>query len=251
MTGRCPEVCICVRETLDWGDEAAVRSGLHEEFRPKYEMWNRTFNIPYHRFRERLKQIAEGTLRGVLGARVVAPAAVPPGALVVPVDDDDWFAPDLAARLAAAFDGSARGYRWRSFILEAKPPGVLGFLRRGRPVTPVPDRSRFTCTSNNYAFVADGAAFDFLRSHAEASRRFDARPSDVRRLPLSLSLQNRNLASQTALAWGKPTIPLGKLLRRYGRYHGLYERVALPDDLSWARPSVAAMADLMQELKPR
>ena len=248
---RCPPICICVRETLDWGNEAAVQAGLIRDFLPKYEMWNRTFNVPYHRFRQRLKEIAEATLRGVEGARVVARAEVPPGALVVPVDDDDWFAPDLAARLAAAWDESLRGYRWLSHILEARPPGLLGLLRRGRPVTPVADGSRFTCTSNNYAFVALGDARDLVRSHAEASRRFDASPEGVRRLPLSLSLQNRNLASQTALAWGKPTIPRSKLLRRYRRYRSLYDRVALPADLSWARRGVAAMADLMRELKPR
>lgn len=248
-----PGICISVRETLDWADEAAVESGLLPGFRAKYDMWNRTFRMPYRLFRARAKEIAEATLKAVLGARVVPSAQLPEGALVVPVDDDDWFAPDLAARLREAWDPSARGYRWQSSILEARPPGnPLRWLRGlGRPVTPVPDASRFTCTSNNYAFVAGGDARDLVRSHAEASRRFDARPEEVRRLPLSLSLQNRNLASQTALAWGKPTIPRGQLLRRYRRYRALYGRVELPPALAWARPSVEAMAELMRDLEPR
>ena len=59
------------------------------------------------------------------------------------------------------------------------------------------------------------------------------------------------LASQTALAWGKPTIPRGQLLRRYRRYRALYGRVELPPALAWARPSVEAMAELMRDLEPR
>lgn len=252
MTGP-PGIRIVVRATLDWGDEAAVRAGLRDDFRPKYEMWNRTFNVPYHRFRQRLKALAEGTLQGVSGAQVVVPDAIAAGALVVPVDDDDWFAPDLASRLAAAFDGSAFGYRWPSFILEARPMGnpLRWLLNRGHPVAPAADDSRFTCTSNNYAFVAGADARELARSHAEASRRFDARPGEVRRLPFALSLQNRNLASQTALAWGQPTIARSKLLRRYRRYRSLYDRVDLPPELSWARPCVDAMRDLMRELRPR
>jgi hypothetical protein len=251
VTGRRPEICISVRKTLDWGDEAKVRAGLIPGFLPKYEMWNETFVLPYHVFRQRLKAIAEATLRGVAGARLVEPEALPTGALVVPVDDDDWFAPDLAARLGEAWDGSARGYRWSSFILEARPGGLLGLLGLRGPSAPEPDRSRFTCTSNNYAFVAEADAADLVRSHAEASRRFDASPGELRRLPLSLSLQNRNLASQTALGWKKPTISRARLLRRYRRYRDFYGRVALPEELSWARAPVAAMAELMRALRPR
>lgn len=247
----CPAICICVRRTLDWRDEAKVRSQLIGDFRPKYEMWNETFSIPYHRFRQRLKEIAEATLHGVEGARLVAPAEAPRGALVVPVDDDDWLAPDLAVRLREAWDGSARGYFWTSHILEARPPGMRWLLDRMRPVTPVPDGSRFTCASNNYAFVAGSDAWELGQSHAQASRSFDAQPGAVRRLPLALSLQNRNLSSQTVLSWGRPTIPRRRLLRRFRRYRALYGRVALPGELSWARPSVDAMADLMAELKPR
>lgn len=251
MSPACPEICLCVRRTLDWGDEAAVESRLDPDFRPKYEMWNATFNIPYRRFRVRLKEIAEATLLGVQGARLVTPATVPPGSLVVPVDDDDWLAPDLAARLREAWDGSTQGYSWRSHILEARPlrhplRWILGLMR---PV--VPKGSRFTCSSNNYAFVAGSDAEELLRSHVQASRRFDAHPDELRRLPLALSLQNRNLSSQTVLGWGKPSIPRRRLLRRFRRYRELYDRVALPGDLSWARPCVAAMAALMRELAVR
>jgi hypothetical protein len=249
----CPEICICVRQTLDWGNEAVVQAQLIRDFRPKYALWNGTFNIPYHRFRERLKAIAEATLVRVEGARLVPPADVPAGALVVPVDDDDWLAPELAVRLREAWDGSARGFSWRSHILEARPPGnpVRWLLSRVRPVVPAPDGSRFTCASNNYAFVAAGDVQDLMRSHPQASRSFDADPAAVRRLPLALSLQNRNLSSQTVLGWGKPMIPRRSLLRRFRRYRSLYDRVALPGELAWARPCVAAMAELMRDLRPR
>ena len=92
------DVFLCVRRTIDWRDETKIDPG----FRPKVEAWNATFPMPYPVFRQRLKEIAAANLARVEGATVADLAAVPPGAIVAPVDDDDWFAPDLAAELRRA-----------------------------------------------------------------------------------------------------------------------------------------------------
>jgi hypothetical protein len=240
-----------VRATIDWRDEAAVDAQLFPEFRAKRALWDATFGLPYHLFRHRVKEIAQRNLAEVRGVTVSSPADLPDGALVVPVDDDDWFAPDLADHLARAYDPAARGYRWPLRVMQARLPGnPLSRLLHGRRDPLRAEHTEWTCGTNNYAVLYEGAWKETLRSHGEASRRFDAEPGAVRRLDATLSLQNRNLSSQTLLGWRKPPIGRNKLLRRYRRHRRFYHRVALPPGLAWARPYVAAMAELMDELQP-
>jgi len=236
------EVCICLRPTLDWGDEAAVHAGLDPEFRPKMEAWDATFSLPYARFRQRLTEIARENWSRVRDARVVGLDDVPDGCLAVPVDDDDWFAPDLVARLRVALDGRPRGLLWTRWILEARPWGLRRL--RGRRA-----EERFTCGSNNYAVVTGGTWTIALPGHGKASRQFDAHPDRVRRIDARLSVQNRNLSSQTVLGWRTGIIPRSRLRRRYRRYRRLYDPTALPPDLAWAQPCVEAMAGLMADLR--
>jgi hypothetical protein len=227
------EVFLCVRRTIDWRDETRI----DPQFRPKVEAWNATFPMPYHVFRQRLKEIAAANLARVEGAAVADLAAVPEGAVVAPVDDDDWFAPDLATELRRAFDPLALGFLWPRYVLEARP-----WLARA------PDHARYTCGTNNYAVVNAEGWGEAAEGHGRASRRFDAHGDRVRRLPRMLSIQNRNLSSQTVLAWGRPTISRLRLRRRWRRHRKLYDRVRLPAELAWAEPCVRAMAALMREL---
>ena len=80
---------------------------------------------------------------------------------------------------------------------------------------------------------------------------FDAHPQKLRRLPETLSVQNRNLSSQTALAWGRPTITRAELVATYGRYRKVYAAAELPRDVRWAEPYVAMLAELMKEIRFR
>jgi len=238
---------ICVRRTLDWQDEDLVSAEVLPEFRPKLVAWNATFDMPYHVFRQRLKTIAQLNLARIEGVTHSALGAVPPGHVIVPVDDDDWLAPDLGVQLGRALDPNARGYLWRREVIE--PPSLrrgLSYVARrlGRP-------ERDTCKTNNYAFVNEPGVPDLVLDHMRASEYFDAHPSDVRRIPATLAVQNRNLASQTALAWGRPSISRDELLAVFRRYRDLYSSPRLAAALSWARPYVDLMADLMQEIRPK
>jgi hypothetical protein len=247
-----PDVFVCVRPSIDWTDEAAVDAQLIPEFRPKRATWDALFTVPYHAFRARLTEIARENLARIRGATVAPAAAAPEGALVVPVDDDDWFAPDLAERLAAAYDPQRRGYHWRQRVLQARLPGnALSRLLRGRRDPLRDDHERFVCGSNNYAVVYEGAWKGLLASHAQASRYFTAHPDRVRAIDTTASIQNRNLSSQTVMGWRKPAISRGRLLRRWRRHRRFYREVELPPDLLWARPHVDAMARLMDALQPR
>lgn len=247
-----PTIQICVRRTIDWEDLAVVEANLIPSLRPKYEMWNRTFRMPYHLFRHRVKRIAALNLSRMKEAAIRPFEEVEPGSMLVPVDDDDWFSPDLAAHLKAAYDPAMRGYVWNRHTLKPHPVTnpFRWAWRKMRGLEPEPDPIRFTCSTNNYAYrVGDGWGENIL-GHCKASRRFDSDPRLIKRLRHKLSIQNKNLSSQTALAWNKPAISRARLMRRFRRYKKLYAAVRLSDELAWAEPYVRMMAELMEELEP-
>src|SRR5262245_31141736 len=115
-------ITICIRCSIDWNDEAAVAQQIQEEFRPKMEMWNATFTIPYHRFRQRIKEIAQRNLAQIDGAEIVPLEETAAGAIVVPIDDDDWFSPDLATILRQADTPEIRGFYWIHNTIELPRP---------------------------------------------------------------------------------------------------------------------------------
>jgi hypothetical protein len=237
---------ICVRSTLPWHDEAAVAASLIPGVRPQVELWNTTFDMRYAAFRQRLVEIARQNLARVEGARVSALDDVPRGALVVPVDDDDWFSPELAERLLSEPGEGLQGYHWNRYIVETP--------RRAHR-WPWPDRrraadtSRHTCGSNNYAVRNLPEHTESIASHVRASALFDASPGRFRHVSASLSVQNRNLASRSALAAGSSTLTRGELIERFGRHRKLYARLRLPPEVAWAQPCIASMAELMHAVR--
>src|SRR5262249_10505011 len=151
-----------------------------------------------------VRRIAESNLARVENAAVLPWDEIPDGALVAPVDDDDWFAPDLARALERAYDAQTLGYFWTSSFLEV-PIDLghrLGLLRRTLfPSTP----PRWICTTNNYAVVKHRDAKPLLEKHTVASAHFAGVDAGrVRRLDGRLSVMNRTLASQTSLGFLRP-----------------------------------------------
>lgn len=239
-------IYIVVRQTTDWGDEATFRAQVPERVRPAVELWNATFQMPYHLFRRELKRIAQLSWLRIAGAAIVAPEDVPGGALAVPTDDDDWFSPRLAEVLEQSVDGRHAGYYWPSQFIEVpiSLPHRLGLMRRAIfPRTP----SKWLCTTNNYAVVMGADTAPLVDNHMRASRWFVAHPNAVARLGEPLSVMNRTLASQTSL-WSGPS--RSALIRKFRRYQQLY-RGTLPPTLSWCEPYVAMMIELMDQLRFR
>ena len=237
-----------VRATANWEDERAFLAQLDPAFKPKVELWNDTFDLPYHRFRHEIRRIARLNLARVEKATVLPWSDIPDGALVAPVDDDDWFAPNVARVLERVHDPQAIGYRWTSSFIEV-PINLghrLGLLRRALfPRTP----PRWICTTNNYAALKGPDAKLLLEKYTVASERFagpDA--ARVRRIDQRLSVMNRTLASQTSLGFLRPSIRRSELLRKFDRYRALYTAPLAPE-LAWCRPYREMMADLMRRLR--
>jgi len=245
-----PLLYIVVRKTTDWTNEVAVRAQLPSGFEPLVDLWNDTFEMPYHFFRQQLKDIARDNLAQVEGAVSTTLEKVPSGALIAPIDDDDWFSPDMARIVASSRENGYRGYRWPSRFLEV-PPNFdqwLGAWRRWLiPSTPL----TWLCTTNNHVVEKISEADRIIGSHVEATRWFVANEPLVKVLDVPLSVQNRNIASQTALLFKSGTMMTrSKLLRRRRQYRGLYRKLprGLPE---WSRLWIARMAGLMETLEPR
>jgi hypothetical protein len=243
-------IYIWVRTTMNWEDERAFLAQARPEIRPRVAVWNETFSIPFHLFRHRVWQIARENLSRVEGAVCAGWEEIPDGALVVPVDDDDWFAPNVAEVLEGEYDPGATAYRWVSSFIEVPIhfPHRLGLIRRRIfPGT----RPRYVCTTNNYAMVKSPETKDLLRSHPRASRWAEAQEAGVvKRIDQRLSVMNRTLASQTTLGVGRAMIRRSRLIWKFHRYKRLYRRLDL-SHLPWSRPYVAMMRDLMDELRIR
>ena len=240
-------IYIWIRATTDWSDEAAFNAQLRPAFAGKVALWNRTFSLPYHIFRHRVCEIARRNHAAVTGAVRAPWNAIPDGALVVPVDDDDWFAPDLGERLAAAWRPGIVGVYWtRSFLqVPIDPMAEVGQWARAL----LPNRPpKWVCSTNNYALIKGPDSKPLLRDHTRASEWMLRQPAEAMlRLDESLSLMNRTLASQTSLGWRRARFSRLELLLKYRRYRRLYGR-SLPAELAWAEPYRKAMAGLMGEL---
>jgi hypothetical protein len=245
-------IYIWIRRTCDWYDEEAFLAQVDERFEDRLAVWNETFEMPYHQFRARLFEIAQDNLAQVRGATVAEWDEIPEGALVMPTDDDDWFAPHAAETLERVRRPGIEAYVWEATFAET--PMWFGhrvYLARRRLIpwwAP-----RWSCSTNTYAMPKSDATHAALGDHTVASRRVDSAPEDeLIRLPDRLSVMNRTIASRTQLGAGDRGRPSTKaeMLRKHARYRRRYRRL----DLSmtpWAEPYVARIAELTDELAPR
>ena len=238
---------IWIRATLDW-DAPGARERISPRFRPKAELWDETFNVSYTEFRAELRRIAQLSFSRVAGATVTEDwDAIPEGALVLPVDDDDWFAPEVVEVLDGLRRPDAACYRWPSTFLER--PHSLGhrlYLQRRRLFPWL--RPLYFCTTNNYALPKWPGSRELAERHVAASEEFDGSAAVVA-VPGRLSVMNRTLASQTSLGRFHRELTRGRLLRRYREYSSLYEG-SHPSLPAWSHEYVDRVALLMRRLEP-
>lgn len=249
MATRDPAVYVWPRTTVDWADETGPRGRVKEEFRQRVELWNATFTTSYHAFRREVARIAVDNLSRIEGARVTSWDEIPEGSVVLPVDDDDWFAPDVAQRIEAHREPAAIGYRWQAAYLEV--PFDLGHAVHRARLRLLPwTGPRYVCSTNNYAVVKRPGAEELARRHVHASRVFEAERHRVRVLDGRHSLTNRTLASQTTLLFRRAVLRKASLERKYRAYRRLYRSRRVPR-LDWAAEYVERMAELMDALTLR
>ncbi|MFU8765767.1 MAG: hypothetical protein ACNA7T_14650 [Haliea sp.] len=240
-------IYIWTRATLDWQDERAFQAQLPPSLVGPVHAWNSVFKLPFHLFRHRVRQIALTNHSSIVGAACSDWEAIPDGSMVVPVDDDDWFAPELAEVLEEAQDPSWHAYLWPAQFLEV-PVHLrheLGRLRR-QLFPAVANRHLFS--TNNYAMAKIGDNATLLRVHTKADAWYkSSHEARVRRLETPLSMMNRTLGSTTTLREKTGRLARTKLLLAARRYRKLYQRPT-GKEFAWAKPYREAMAELMDEL---
>jgi hypothetical protein len=241
-------IYVWVRATVDWADAEAVRAQLPPRIATAVAAWDATFSMPWHLFRHRVREIAKENHARIANAVVARWEEIPDGALFLPVDDDDWFAPEIADVLEGAWEEGVSAIRWRPSFFELPFNRGHAFdVARRRLFRRWP--TFYLCTTNNYALVKGPGVEPLARSHEEASRWVATRPpGEVRWIERRLSAMNRTFASTTSL-WGTGE-DRHAIARRYRRYRAVYHRPVYRG-LAWARPYVAEMAALMDELSVR
>jgi hypothetical protein len=243
-------VHIWVRQTVDWEDEAAFRAQLPERMRPKVELWDRTFTIPFHRFRARVRQITADTHARVEGARVSEWDEIPEGAWVLPTDDDDWLAPLAAQAVLSHARRGLTGVKWTSTHLQVPTNFWHGVHMARRTVLAPFTPPRSVCASNAYAMRKTSETQQLLSDHMGAGDWFNGEGSaQTQHIPGRFNVINKTLASQTQLAYPRPEMDRRELMLKYHAYRRLYRLPWVRGE--WSRPHVEAMARLMDQLEVR
>lgn len=228
--------------------------------------------MPFSDFRRAVADIATQNFQAVRGAVVEEWDFIPDGAIVLPCDDDDWFAPNAAEVISTTMGPAVGCMIWRQSVLEVPINLRHACEKKLRFLIPWL-RPRWLCATNNYAIRKSQSNRAAMLSHLRASRMFQEHKS-VHILE-SLSLQNRHLGSSTSLVAragsylaevdGKlqvqnvsvpenlQSMPKGvsrRLLSRLERYQKLYASYR-PEraDLAWAAPYVHEMQNLTMSLK--
>jgi hypothetical protein len=211
-------------------------------------LWNALYRVDFFTCRRELRRIARATLDAVADAAVLAahdvPARLPEGRFrLFFLDDDDWFAPDTAARMSAVQDEDVAVFPLPRldvpvFTFSRRPPG------RGPAIGPV---SRFSSRyqTNNYALHPRlctperlAAMADHHTASAEADRLgltdgyHDVILSATNKTPVSASVVER--ITQDAFAFRRHVVMFVAAL----------QGLALPSDAAWMHEPVMRTADL-------
>lgn len=214
-------------------------------------MWNDVFGMTFAEYRRRLRAIAEinwscingldlfiktSTLRSVLASLS--------DFVVFPVDDDDWFSPDLVNVLRRSIEPSLDAVDW--------PDGVYGVdLRRRSADSPqIWRRKRSRFATNNYAVLKNGfralndrGSEKILLRHEKAKRWFLQSTRMVKRIPRYLSVTCKSPASSRNLTFTKSAKQLVDQLQSH-----VAAPCVIPTELGWAEPYVEMTRQLNREL---
>ena len=207
--------------------------------------WNRGFAVDFFACRAALKAIAAATLAGGTVLRMGdCPSRWPDEPFrLFPLDDDDWFAPDTAARIAGVGDEDVAVFP----LLRLDVP-VFTFVRRLLPFSPVvgrPNRFSHRFQTNNYALhprlctperLADLADHIAASEAAErlglSDRYYEVMVSATNKSPVSASVLARILQDEAAFR------------RHVAAFVAALRELALPTHAAWMEVPVARTADL-------
>jgi hypothetical protein len=254
-----------LRQSPDWRTLAAdYASGMDvaaERYVPRHAVpefpghiaqciarWNATYDVDFFACRAELLRIARATLDAVQDGLVLTRGDVP---RLLPaddfrlfcLDDDDWFAPDTAARMAGAGDEDVAVFP----LLRLDAP-MFTFVRGDGPTSQVIGQaSRFSnrYQTNNYALhrrLCTPIGLLALADHQTASDTadrlrlrdvyYDVMVSATNKSPVSASVIRRIVEDEA------------KFRRHVRAFLDALRDVVLPPHAAWLRDPVRDTADL-------
>lgn len=219
--------------------------------------WNSWFSLTYFEYRHRLREIAQANWANIRDLDVMINNSARYDSLdsyddyrVFPVDDDDWFHPDVVREIRRADTGDADAFSWPDAVygsldgedLDAGIAGTGGTVRlRRRP-------ERFL--TNNYCLTRSGiiaCGIDRARqavvNHGFAWKLFKSSMFKRQRLDRYLSVTCKSLAStMNLLTVRSPDQFLPRLEKTLGK------PAAIPAEVHWAAPYMRQVERLNQDL---
>lgn len=266
-------VVLHVRTNIDWatmteegflrqeqppGSACPMSAEQRQALLRAIRLWDRTFRMSYFSYRQRLKEIAELSWTRIRNLDLIlrrpglsAILDILDEYIVLPVDDDDWFHPDIADVLRR---------RWR--------PGVDAFHWPDGLYRPVPFQERFDQSAHQIRLILRKLHADFatngyaltrtglskckaplrgrvLAFHWAAGKTYRQDGFECCYVDRPLSASNKSLASRTNL---QSLVDRSHLLRNVP--HLMRRTTDIPQSLHWTREYIALTESLNLALCP-
>lgn len=143
-------------------------------------LWNATFRVDFFAVRAALKDIARATNEAVVGVVLLDAAELPNGLPNSPFrvffhDDDDWFAPDMAAHVAATGAEDVAVFPLPRIGLPAAT--FVRSMTRNSQIVGMPSRPAHRYHTNNYGLhprLCIAPTIRVMVEHKDASAAADA-----------------------------------------------------------------------------
>jgi len=212
------------------------------------ETWDATYRVGFFACRAELRAIAQATLDAVEGGLVLTPVDLPrrlPAGdfRLFFVDDDDWFAPDTAARIAVAGQEDVAVFP----LLRLDAP-VRTFARNPTDRSPIigaPREFSHRYQTNNYGLhsrLCTSDRLDALSDHMRASRAAEPLGLLDAYHDVMISVTNKTPVSASVIA----RITRDETLFRahVEAFVSALQGLRLPPDAAWMREPVRRTASL-------
>jgi len=266
-----PKIILFVRTNIDWKnldldafssmnsgtDEArSIAVNVRAKMSTAIEQWESSFDFSFFEYRQRLKEIAEANWARLdrVHAIIKGDSMLPviwdmDDSIVIPVDDDDWFAPELSTRLLeresqleSRFE-SPPVYRWEFGQFD-----VVGADKKGRPKwdhhqeeTPF-GTNGYALSSLALSALGPPSQRRALVTHFAAHRLLEPLNHTIVNLPEILSVSFKTFGSQMVLRRFSHDQLQARALEL------ATQRLFVPAAIRWAKDSLQALHQLNRQL---
>jgi len=224
------------------------------------DVWDSTFTLAFGSFRAQLAQIATANRLSIRDARLSvgfddfsAWYRSDEDEMIYPIDDDDYFHPDLAGTAPRASDETAIVF-WPHLVYTYDDNGSPTFLTR--PVRNLLTNNWGVRKSFLKEHFGEGQARLVLTEHSHAARAL-ARALGGRRLNENESWFDVDLEAERAVflpaSFGISLIHVGSMLRLMRVREGvpldhfrLTESAEIPDEIAWVEPWIRQAEQLFR-----